>query len=89
MIIYTREIFNNSQKSRLMINNNATSGIYRVDIYNGSTKLDSFNPNADRVDYQGARAFKDKKLERAYQNFKEKLAGFIFGRSTAKGFRVY
>lgn len=45
MIIYTREIFNNSQKSRLMINNNATSGIYRVDIYNGSTKLDSFNVN--------------------------------------------
>lgn len=36
------------------------------------TKLDTFNPNADRVDYQGARAFKDKKLERAYQNFKEK-----------------
>ena len=29
------------------------------------TRLDTFNPNADRVDYQGARAFKDKKLERA------------------------
>lgn len=32
--------------------------------------IPSFNEDADRVDYQGARAFKDKKLELAYKNYK-------------------
>ena len=36
------------------------------------TRVEEYNPTADRVDYQGARAFKDKKLERAFTNFKAK-----------------
>lgn len=51
VIIYTRNIFNNSQKSRLIINNSATNGIYKVEVYNGNTILDTFEINfySDKV----------------------------------------
>lgn len=45
LYIYTREVFNNNQPAKLVLNLSTTTDVYRIDLVYDGTVLDSFNFN--------------------------------------------